>query len=124
MFGYFVLCPISINFLGSYTLSPLIKNEINMQNVISFMTMIVVGTGLIFELPVVMYFLAKIGMLSSAFLIKYRKHAFLVILVIAAIATPPDVVSQIILTIPLYSLFELGIFIIKRVEKQKAAANE
>lgn len=95
-----------------------------MQNVISFMTMIVVGTGLIFELPVVMYFLAKIGMLSSAFLIKYRKHAVLVILVIAAIATPPDVVSQIILTIPLYSLFELGIFIIKRVEKQKAAANE
>lgn len=124
MFGYFVLCPISINFLGSYTLSPLIKNEINMQNVISFMTMIVVGTGLIFELPVVMYFLAKIGMLSSAFLIKYRKHAVLVILVIAAIATPPDVVSQVILTIPLYSLFELGIFIIKRVEKQKAAANE
>ena len=95
-----------------------------MQNVISFMTMIVVGTGLIFELPVVMYFLAKIGMLSSAFLIKYRKHAFLVILVIAAIATPPDVVSQIILTIPLYSLFELGIFIIKRVEKEKAATNE
>jgi sec-independent protein translocase protein TatC len=88
------------------------------------MTMIVVGTGLIFELPVVMYFLAKIGMLSSAFLIKYRKHAVLVILVIAAIATPPDVVSQVILTIPLYSLFELGIFIIKRVEKQKAAANE
>ena len=95
-----------------------------MQNVISFMTMIVVGTGLIFELPVLMYFLAKIGILSSAFLIKYRKHAVLVILVIAAIATPPDVVSQIILTIPLYSLFELGIFIIKRVEKQKAASNE
>jgi len=120
-FGYFVLCPISINFLGSYTLSPLIKNEINMQNVISFMSMIVLGTGLIFELPIIMYFLGRIGILSSQFLVKYRKHAFLVILIVAAIATPPDVVSQVILTIPLYSLFEIGIFIIKRVEKQKAA---
>lgn len=119
LFGYFILCPISINFLGSYTLSPLIKNEINMQNVISFMSMIVLGTGLIFELPIVMYFLGRIGIMSSAFLIKYRKHAFLVILIIAAIATPPDVISQAILTIPLYSLFELGILIIKRVEKQK-----
>ena len=119
LFGYFVLCPISINFLGSFTLSPMIKNEINVQNVISFMSMIVLGTGLIFELPVAMYFLGRIGILSSAFLIKYRKHAFIVILIIAAIATPPDVVSQVILTIPLYSLFEIGIFIIKRVEKQK-----
>jgi sec-independent protein translocase protein TatC len=119
LFGYYVLCPISINFLGSFVLSPLIKNDINVQNVISFISMIVLGTGLIFELPVLMYFLGRIGILTSEFLVKYRKHAFIVILIIAAIATPPDVVSQVILTIPLYSLFEIGIFIIKRVEKQK-----
>ena len=84
------------------------------------MTLVVMGSGLIFELPILMYFLAKLGLISSAFLKKYRKHAFVVILIIAAIATPPDVISQVTLTIPMYSLFELGIVIIKRVEKQKA----
>lgn len=123
LFGYFVLCPISINFFAHYSLSSMIKNEINMQNVISFMTLLVLGTGLIFELPVLMFFLAKLGLITSAFLIKYRKYAFVVILIIAAIVTPPDIVSQIILTIPLYSLFELGVFIIKRVEKQKITDN-
>lgn len=119
LFGYFVLCPISINFLGGFTLSGLIKNEINIQNVLSFMSMIVLGTGIIFELPVIMYFLGRMGILSSEFLVKYRKHAFVVILIVAAIATPPDIISQVILTIPLYSLFEIGVYIIKRVEKQK-----
>lgn len=123
-FGYFILSPISVNFLGNYTLSPLIKNEINIDNVLSFLSLIVLGTGLIFELPVLMYFLARIGLISSAFLIKYRKHAILVILVVAAIATPPDVISQVILTIPLYTLFEVGIIIIKNVEKNKLKANE
>jgi sec-independent protein translocase protein TatC len=124
LFGYFILSPISINFFAHYSLSSMIKNEINIQNVISFMTLLVLGTGLIFELPVLMYFLAKLGLISSAFLIKYRKYAFVVILIVAAIVTPPDIVSQVILTIPLYSLFEMGVFIIKRVEKQKALNNE
>lgn len=118
-FGYFVLCPISVNFFATYTLSPLIQNEINIQSIVSFMSLLVFGTGLIFELPVLMYFLAKIGLISSAFLRKYRKYAFIVILIIAAIVTPPDIISQVILTIPLYLLFELGVVITKRVEKQK-----
>ena len=120
LFGYFILCPISVNFLMNYTMSPMIKNRIVISNVVSFMTLVVMGSGLIFELPILMYFLAKLGLISSAFLKKYRKHAFVVILIIAAIATPPDVISQVTLTIPMYSLFELGIVIIKRVEKQKA----
>jgi sec-independent protein translocase protein TatC len=124
LFGYFILSPISINFFAHYSLSSMIKNEINIQNVISFMTLLVLGTGLIFELPVLMYFLAKLGLISSAFLVKYRKYAFVIILIVAAIVTPPDIVSQVILTIPLYSLFEMGVFIIKRVEKQKALNNE
>lgn len=118
-FGYFVLCPISVNFFASYSLSTLVKNEINIQSIVSFMSVLVLGTGLIFELPVLMYFLARIGLISSAFLKKYRKYAFIIILIIAAIVTPPDIVSQVILTIPLYMLFEMGVFITKRVEKQK-----
>ena len=83
------------------------------------MSVLVLGTGLIFELPVLMYFLARIGIITSEFLKKYRKYAFIIILIIAAIVTPPDIVSQVILTIPLYTLFEMGVIITKRVEKQK-----
>lgn len=122
-FGYFILAPISVNFLSSYTISPLIENKIVISNVVSFLTLVVLGSGLIFELPMLMYFLARIGIISSEFLKKYRKHAFIIILIVAAIATPPDVVSQITLTIPLYSLFEIGISIVKRVEKQKSLDN-
>ncbi len=120
-FGYFILSPISINFLSSYKLSSMVKNEINIQSVISFMSLLAFGTGLIFELPILIYFLARIGIVSSSFLKKYRKHAFLIILIVSGILTPPDVVSQIVLTIPLYSLFELGILIASRVEKKKEA---
>jgi len=123
LFGYFILSPISVNFLLNYKVSDMIRNDINVSSVLSFLNMIILGTGLIFELPVLMYFFAKIGLISSEFLKKYRKHAFLVILIVAAIATPPDVVSQVILTMPLYSLFELGILIVKSVEKQKEKAN-
>ncbi|NQW43414.1 MAG: twin-arginine translocase subunit TatC [Bacteroidetes bacterium] len=124
LFGYFVLCPISINFFATYTLSPLVKNEINIQSIVSFMSLLVLGTGLIFELPVLMYFLARIGIISSTFLKKYRKYAFVIILIVAAIVTPPDIVSQVILTIPLYMLFEIGVFITKRVENNKKKAED
>jgi sec-independent protein translocase protein TatC len=119
LFGYYVLCPISVNFFFNYSLSPSINNLISIQNIIGFMSLLVIGTGLIFELPILMYFLARIGLVSSAFLKKYRKYAFVIILIVAALVTPPDVVSQIILTIPLYSLFELGILIAARVERQQ-----
>lgn len=119
LFGYYVLCPISVNFFFNYSLSPSINNLISIQNIIGFMSLLVIGTGLIFELPILMYFLARIGIISSAFLRKYRKYAFLVILIVSALVTPPDVISQIILTIPLYSLFELGILIAARVERQQ-----
>ncbi len=124
LFGYFILCPISINFFARYTLSPLVKNEINIQSIVGFMSLLVLGTGLIFELPVLMYFLARIGIISSAFLKKYRKYAFVIILIVAAIVTPPDIVSQVILTIPLYMLFEIGVIITKRVEAKKQKAEE
>jgi sec-independent protein translocase protein TatC len=84
------------------------------------MTTLVLGTGLIFQLPILIYFLAKIGLVTSAFLKKYRKHAFVVNLVIAAIITPPDVTSQILVTLPMLLLYEVSIFLAARVEKKKA----
>ena len=76
-------------------------------------------TGLFFELPVVMYLLAKIGILSSAVLKKYRRHSIVVILILSAIITPPDVISQLLVTFPIYTLYEIGIVVVKRVEKRK-----
>ena len=76
-------------------------------------------TGLFFELPVIMYLLAKIGILSSAVLKKYRRHSIVVILILSAIITPPDVISQLLVTLPIYTLYEIGIVVVKRVEKTK-----
>jgi sec-independent protein translocase protein TatC len=76
-------------------------------------------TGLFFELPVIMYLLAKIGILSSAVLKKYRRHSIVVILILSAIITPPDVISQLLVTFPIYTLYEIGIVVVKRVEKRK-----
>ena len=89
-----------------------------MQSYISFMSMLTVATGLIFELPLVMYFLAKMGLINAAFLKKYRRYAILIIVIVAAIVTPPDAGSQILVSIPLLILYEVGVLITKRVEKK------
>ncbi|MCB9252669.1 MAG: twin-arginine translocase subunit TatC [Flavobacteriales bacterium] len=118
LFGYFILTPISMYFMASYNISDEINNTWTIQSYISFITMLTVATGIIFELPLVMYFLAKLGIINSAFLKKYRRYAVLAILVVAAIVTPPDVGSQVLVCIPLLILYEVGIVITKRVEKK------
>lgn len=120
-FGYFILTPISLNFLGNFKLVDSIQNQFTIQSYISFVAMLTFATGIIFELPVIIFFLAKIGIVSSAFLKKYRRYALVIILFIAAILTPPDVTSQVLMTIPLALLYEIGIIIAKRVEKNKLA---
>lgn len=120
-FGYFFLTPISLNFLGNFRVSEMVNNDFTMDSYISFVTMLTLATGIIFELPIVIYFLAKIGIVTSAFLRKYRRYAIVIILVIAAVLTPPDVTSQVLMTIPLTLLYEIGIVIARRVEKRKAA---
>lgn len=120
-FGYFFLTPISLNFLGNFRVSEMVNNDFTMDSYISFVTMLTLATGIIFELPIVIYFLAKIGIVTSAFLRKYRRYAIVIILVIAAVLTPPDVTSQVLMTIPLTLLYEIGIIIARRVEKRKAA---
>ena len=121
LFAYFLLVPVATNFLLSFSLSDKIQNIITISSVTGFVTFMSLATGLVFELPVLIYILASIGLISSDFLKKYWRYAAVVIFIIAGIATPsPDAFSQLLLGIPLMSLYVLGIFIAKRVEKRKA----
>ncbi len=117
MFGYYLIVPFSIDFLGSYSISKSVVNQINILSYISTVTSIVIAGGVAFELPVVAYFLSKIGVLTPKFLRKYRRHSYVVLLIVAAIITPPDVLSQMLVAIPLVILYEASIFISASVEK-------
>jgi sec-independent protein translocase protein TatC len=117
LFGYYLIVPFSLDWLGSYSISKEVVNQINILSYISSVTSIVIAGGISFELPVVVYFLSKVGLINPRFLRKYRRHSYVVLLIIAAIITPPDVLSQTIVTIPLVILYEVSIFISARVEK-------
>jgi sec-independent protein translocase protein TatC len=126
-FGYFIITPIAVTFLSSYSVSPDIANTTTLAALVNSITMFTLPVGLIFETPVILYFLAKIGLVSSAFLIQYRKHSFVFIIILAAVITPsPDVFSQMLVAIPLYLLYEVSIIVVKRIDKERAAkeANE
>jgi len=119
-FGYFILSPLSINFLSNYQLDPSILNEFDITSYISTLTMLVLASAIMFQLPVVVYFLAMSGLVTSSMLRSYRRHAIVVILVLAAVITPPDVISQILIAMPILVLYEAGIQIAKRLEKKRA----
>jgi sec-independent protein translocase protein TatC len=119
LFGYYLIIPLTVHFFSSYQISDFVANEINLTSYISTFSSVVFASGIIFELPVLVYFLAKIGLVSSAFLKKYRKHSIIVMLVLSAIITPPDVFSQLLVTIPLIVLYEISIVITKRIERKK-----
>ncbi len=118
-FGYYIIAPLSINFLGNYQMSSDVKNMIEMDSFISTITTITLASGLVFELPIVVYFLTKIGLMSPQFMRKFRKHAVIVILIVAAVITPsPDVTSQLLVAFPLYLLYEISIFVSMYVLKK------
>lgn len=119
MFGYFLLTPLSIHFLSSYQVSADVVNQINIRSYIGTLTSICLATGLIFELPIVAFFLTKIGIITPEFMRKYRKHSIVVIFVLSAIITPPDVFSQTLVALPLLLLYEISIGISARVIKKK-----
>jgi len=119
LFGFYLLAPLSFHFLGSYEISPEVTNQINVRSYIGTLTSICLATGVVFELPIVAFFLTKIGVITPMFMRKYRKHAIVVIFILAAIITPPDVFSQILVSIPLLILYEVSILISARVMKQK-----
>lgn len=119
-FGYYVLSPLSINFLANYQLDPTILNEFDVTSYVTTLTMLVIASAVMFQLPVVVYFLSMSGLVTSRMLKEYRRHSIVVILIVSAIITPPDVVSQLLIAMPILVLYEVGIMIAKRLEKQKA----
>ncbi|MBX2961357.1 MAG: twin-arginine translocase subunit TatC [Cyclobacteriaceae bacterium] len=119
-FGYFIMSPLAVYFLSTYSLSDVIANEFDITSYVSTIITLVFGSGLLFQLPVVVYFLTKIGMLTPAFMRQYRRHAIVIILIIAAIITPPDPFSQTLIGIPLYLLYEFSILISAIVIKRQA----
>lgn len=119
LFGYYIIVPLSTHFFGSYRVSEEVVNQINLNSYISSVTTIILGSGVVFELPIVIYFLAKVGLVSSGFLISYRKHAYIVLLLLAAIITPPDVFSMLMVSGPLIILYELGVILAKGIEKKR-----
>lgn len=118
-FGYFILSPLSINFLSNYQLDPTILNEFDITSYVTTLTMLVLASAIMFQLPVVVYFLAMSGLVTSGMLKSYRRHAIVSILILAAIITPPDVISQVLIAMPILVLYEAGIQIAKRLEKKR-----
>ena len=123
VFGYFLLAPFTFNFLANFTLGSTgaYKYMPTLDDYIDTLNQIVLGCGLSFELPILAYVLTKIGLISANFLRKYRKYAFIIILIVAAVITPsPDWTSQVIVAIPLLLLYEISVFIAARVDQEKA----
>lgn len=123
VFGYFLITPLSINFLYNYQISAVVKNIPTLSSYVSLITSIVLASGIMFELPVLVFFLARIGLVTADFLKRYRKHSLIVILLVAGIITPPDVFSQIMVSLPLLLLYEISIVLARREEKKREAQN-
>ncbi|MCP4052198.1 MAG: twin-arginine translocase subunit TatC [Mesoflavibacter sp.] len=119
LFGYYVITPLSINFLGTYTVSAEVSNEIDISSYISLVRASVIASGIIFELPILIYFLTKLGLVTPEILRKYRKFALVIVLIISAVITPPDIASQIIVAIPVIILYEISIHISRIVLKRE-----
>jgi sec-independent protein translocase protein TatC len=118
-FSFYVIAPISIHFLYNYKISELIQNNFTLESHIGLVTNMLLGVSILFELPVLIYFLTKIGLVTPEFLKKYRKHSLVVVLILAAIITPPDVASQVIVAIPILILYEISIKVSRMVIKKQ-----
>lgn len=118
-FGYFIIAPYTVNFFANFQLDDNIENRWTITSYIDTLVPLILGTGLAFQLPLVMFFLAKVGLMSPVFLRRNRKYAIVIILILAGIITPPDVISQIICTIPLMLLYEISIWLTAKVQREK-----
>lgn len=123
LFGYFVIIPMSVNFFATFKVSEIVKNEFNLDSYIGLMKTSIIACGLLFEMPIIIYFLTKLGLVTPEFLRKYWKYAVIIILILAAIVTPPDVVSQVIVAIPMLLIYE-GSIIISRIVIRNKLKNE
>lgn len=121
-FGYYIVTPLVVNFLANFTLDESIVNEFNIKSYISTIATLTLACGVAFQLPIVVFVLSKVGLITPAFMREYRKHSVIVILIIAAVITPsPDIFSQVIVALPLFLLYEVGIFISAQIERQRRA---
>ena len=120
MFGYYMICPLSINFLTNFTVSPDIENTFTITSYLSSVATLTIGSGIIFQLPVVIYILSKLGIMTPAFMRSSRRYALVLILIIAAVVTPtPDIITMLVVAFPLLILYELSIFISASIESKR-----
>ena len=117
LFSYYMIVPLTIDFFATYRVSESVENQISINSFISSISSITIATGLVFELPIFIYFLTKIGLVTPSYLKGLRKYAVIIVLSLAAILTPPDVFSQLLVSIPLYVLFEISILISRTAYK-------
>ena len=118
-FGYFILAPFAITFLVGYTVSDMVASSVTLSSYVGYMTMFILPTGILFQMPLLVYFLAKIGLVTPDFMRKYRKHAFVTILLLSAILTPPDIITQFLIGVPVYGMYELSIFVAARTTRKR-----
>jgi sec-independent protein translocase protein TatC len=111
---YFVLFPISFRFLGTYSVAESVTSTITIDSYISSMLSLTLVMGAVFQLPVICFILGKLGLINSTLLARYRRHAFVLLMVIAAIITPPDIMTLVLVSLPLYMLYEVSIWVVKR----------
>ncbi len=119
LFGYFLIVPLSVHFLGTYNVSSEVANQINLRSYIGAVTSISFAAGVVFLLPVFSFFLSKVGILTPQFMKTYRRHSYVVLLLLSAVITPPDILSQIMVFIPLFILYEISIVISRRINKKR-----
>ncbi|MCF6170038.1 MAG: twin-arginine translocase subunit TatC [Bacteroidales bacterium] len=118
LFSYYLIVPLTVNFLGTYQVSESVTNQISLSSYISTVVSLTFAVGVVFELPILVYFLTKIGILTPEFMIKNRKYMFVILLILSAIITPPDMFSQVLVVLPLVGLYELSIGVSKRVYRK------
>ena len=123
-FGYFVIAPYTVNFFANFQLDESIVNQWTINSYIDTLIPLILGTGLAFQLPLVVFFLSKLGMVTPDFLRKSRKYAIVIIVIVAGVITPPDVISQLVVSFPLLILYEVSIWLSARVKKQEVAVVE
>ncbi len=123
LFGYFVILPLAVSFLAGYSLSNVIANTVTLSSFVNTVVMVTLPAGVLFQLPLVVYFLSKIGVVTPDFMRRYRRHAIVLILIVAAIITPPDVITQILISMPLVLLYELSIYVSVVVYRKRGAQN-
>jgi sec-independent protein translocase protein TatC len=118
-FGYFIIAPLSVNFLGNYRVSESVISAPTLRSYVQTITSVVLAAGVVFQLPILVYFLSRVGLVTPDFLKRYRRHSVILIITLSAIITPPDVFSQVLVALPLMVLYEVGIAISRRIMKQQ-----